>query len=81
VIGERRVVGLLPLAQLTWNPDARRDRKGVNPMRLWEWLRLGRHPHVECPECGETVLEDSCARCGYELVRRSKAEATPKAPA
>ena len=50
-------------------------------MRLPRWLRFGRHPRVECPECGEAISETQCATCGYELVRDTKTAAMPKAPA
>jgi hypothetical protein len=46
-------------------------------MKLPSWLRLHRHPRVECPECASHTADDQCPTCGYELVRRSKEVTMP----
>lgn len=43
-------------------------------MKRPSWLPRLRRRSSACPECGATVAETQCEVCGYELVRRSRAD-------
>lgn len=43
-------------------------------MRRPSWLNRLRRRSSTCPECGATEAGTECEVCGYELVRRTRAD-------
>lgn len=45
-------------------------------MKRPRWLPRFRRMRKSCPECGGPVPETYCDVCGYDLVRKARADAT-----
>jgi predicted amidophosphoribosyltransferase len=47
----------------------------VTPMRHPRWLPKFRRARESCPECGASVPATYCEVCGYDLIKKTRAEA------
>jgi predicted amidophosphoribosyltransferase len=45
-------------------------------MKSPRWLPRLRRSRSSCPECGASVDQTQCEVCGYDLVRRTRDEAS-----
>jgi len=49
-------------------------------MKRPRWLPRLHRPGKSCPECGEQVQETYCEVCGYDLIRKSRADNALRRP-
>ncbi len=49
-------------------------------MKHPSWLSKLRRSRKACPECGEQVAEAHCEVCGYDLIRKTRAEVSFQKP-